>query len=230
MTGLRFAPAAAAIFLAGCTVGPNYQRPKIDTPAAFRGPDPTTESMGDAKWWTIFQDPELQKLIRAALDQSYDVRIAATRVLEARSQVIITRSNQFPSVSGVGLGTGERTPVISGGFPSFSYAAIEAALSVSWDIDFWGKYRRATEAARANLLASDWARNAVAGSLVANVATAYFQLRELDLELDISKRTLAARQDSLKLTQTLADGGAASLVDVRQAEQLVETASAAIPD
>lgn len=186
--------------------------------------------MGDAEWWTIFQDPELQKLIRAALDRSYDVRIAAARVMEARSQVTITRSSQFPAVNGGPLATGERTPVIAGGFPSFSYAAIEAALSVSWDIDFWGKYRRETEAARANLLGADWARKAVISSLVANVATAYFQLRELDLQLDISKRTLAARQDSLKLTQTLADGGAVSLVDVRQTEQLVETASAAIPD
>jgi len=235
MRGLRYA-AALAVTLTGCTVGPNYQRPKIDSPAAFRGPDstaagsPDVASLGDAKWWTIFQDPELQKLIRAALDQSYDLRIAATRVLEARSQVTITRANQFPSLSGGPLVTGERTPVISGGFPSFSYAAIEAALSVSWDIDFWGKYRRATEAARANLLANDWAQKAVMSSLTANVATAYFQLRELDLQLDISKRTLAARQDSLKLTQMLADGGAASLVDVRQAEQLVETASAAIPD
>jgi multidrug efflux system outer membrane protein len=230
------AAAAAAFSLAGCTVGPNYQRPKIDAPAAFRGPDATaagaadTASLGDAKWWIVFQDPELQKLIRAALDQNYDLRIAATRVLEARSQVTVTRSNQFPAVSAAGLSTGEKTPVISGGFPSFSYAALEATLSVSWDIDFWGKYRRATEAARADLLASDWARKAVISSLVANIATAYFQLRELDLQLDISKRTLAARQDSLKLTQTLADGGAASLVDVLQAEQLVETASAIIPE
>jgi multidrug efflux system outer membrane protein len=236
MRGLHGIAAGMAIALAGCTVGPNYQRPKIDAPAAFRGPDSTAAgtadvaSLGDAKWWTIFQDPELQKLIRAALDQSYDLRIAATRVMEARSQVTITRSNQFPTVNGAPLATGQRTPPISGGFPSFSYAALEAALSVSWDIDFWGKYRRATEAARANLLASDWGRKAVIGSLVANVATGYFQLRALDLQLDISKRTLAAREDSLKLTQTLADGGAASLVDVRQAEQLVETAGAAIPD
>ena len=240
MKGLSIA-AAMGIILAGCSVGPNYQRPKIDTPGAFRGPDSAssspapsatadTASMGDAEWWTIFQDPELQKLIRAALDRSYDVRIAAARVMEARSQVTITRSSQFPAVNGGPLATGERTPVIAGGFPSFSYAAIEAALSVSWDIDFWGKYRRETEAARANLLGADWARKAVISSLVANVATAYFQLRELDLQLDISKRTLAARQDSLKLTQTLADGGAVSLVDVRQTEQLVETASAAIPD
>jgi len=231
----RFALAVAVISLAGCTVGPNYQRPKVDTPAAFRGPDSTpaaagAESLGDAKWFTVFRDPELRKLIRTALDRNYDLQIAATRVLEARSQVTIVRASQFPVVNGQALVTGERTPVISGGFPSFSYAAIEAALSVSWDADFWGKYRRATQAARASLMASDWARKAVTASLVANVATAYFQLCELDLQLEISKRTLAAREDSLKLTTTLVDGGAASLIDQRQAEQLVETASASIPD
>src|SRR5580698_6311150 len=161
---------AAAICVAGCTVGPNYQRPQIAAPPAFRGPDasaagdPAVASLGDAKWFTVFEDPELQKLIRTALDQNYDVRIAATRILEARSQVTITRSNQFPTVSGAGGATGQRTPPISGGLPSFTYAALEATLSASWDIDFWGKYRRATEAARANLLASDWAQKAVISS------------------------------------------------------------------
>lgn len=232
----RLVAAAAAICLAGCTVGPNYQRPQIAAPPAFRGPDstpagdPVVSSLGDAKWFTVFQNPELQKLIRTALDQNYDIRIAATRILQAQSEVTITRSNQFPSVNGAAGATGARTPPISGGFPSFTYAAVQATLSGSWDIDFWGKYRRATEAARANLLASDWAQKAVISSLVANVATAYFTLRELDLQLDISKNALAARQDSLKLTQTLADGGAGTLADVYQAQQLVQVASAAIPD
>jgi len=225
-----------AAVLTGCTVGPNYQRPKIDTPPAFRAPDSTQagsvteESLGDAKWWTVFGDPELQKLIRTALDKNYDLRIAAMHVLEAQSQVAIARADQLPTLGGVGLITGTRTPVISGGFPSFSYTALEAALSASWNPDFWGKYRRATEAARATMAASEWGRKAVVTSLIASIAAAYFQLRELDLQLEISRRTLAARQDSLKLTKTLADGGAASLIDFRQAEQLVETAEATIPD
>lgn len=177
-----------------------------------------------------FSDPELQKLIQAALQQNYDLRIAASRIEQARQQVTVTRSAQFPGVSGVAQDTGLRSPPLSGGFPSFSYNAIEIGLSATWDIDFWGKYRRATEGARAQFLQSQWARRAIMSSLVATVATNYLQLRQLDLQLEISQRALGSRQESLKLTQTLLEGGAAPLTDVRQAEQLVETAAAAIPE
>ncbi len=231
-----YAALAFALLLAGCMVGPNYHRPAITAPPAYRGPDSTStdpanpESIGDAKWWTVFQDPELQKLVRTGLEKNFDLRIAATRILEAQSQVTITRANQFPNIGGIVGPTGERTPVIASGAPSYSFSVMEVALSASWNIDFWGKYRRATEAARATLLQTEWARRAVTATLVANVASAYFQLRELDLQLEISRRTLATRQDSLKLTQTLSDAGSTSLIDVRQAEQLVETASSVIPD
>src|SRR5207253_7865593 len=119
--------------------------------------------------------------------------------------------------------------------PTLGRPPIESNLhsvtaSLAWELDFWGKYRRSTESARANLLANEWARQQVTSSLVSDVATAYFQLRELDLELDISRRTLAERRDSLRLTQLLADHGSTSLLDVRQAEQLVYTAAANIPD
>ncbi len=220
---------------AGCLVGPNYKRPPINTPVTYRGPDSTAsdstpESLGDAKWWTVFQDAQLQSLIRTALQQNFDLRIAATRVLEAREQVIITRANQFPVLNGGTQENGTRSPAISPFFPAYSYNAPELAVSASWDLDFWGKYRRGTEAARATLLASEWGRRAVVSSLIANVATSYFQLRALDLQLAISHDALQSRQESLKLTQTLEQGGAVSLLDVRQAEQLVETAAAAIPD
>jgi multidrug efflux system outer membrane protein len=179
--------------------------------------------LGDEKWWAVFQDPELQKLIRTALQQNYDVRIAASRILQAQSELGITRSQQFPTVSaGAGV-TGEK-------IPSFSFVAMQLVGIFSWNVDFWGEYRRATEAARANLLASEWNRKLVLTTVVANVASAYFALRELDLELDIAKRTLASRQQSLKLTQTLESGGAAGLLDVRQAEQLVQTAAESIPE
>lgn len=229
---------AIAFSLTGCLVGPNYHRPKIDTPVVYRGPagdsaaqsaGTPTPSLGDAKWWTVFKDEELQKLIRTALEQNYNLRIAASRVLQAREQVVVTRSSQFPELSGGPGVTGTRSPQI-GNFQGIKYNVVNVLLSASWDVDFWGKYRRATEGARASLLANEWARRAVISSLVANVAADYFQLRALDLELDVSKRTLASRQESLKLTETLANGGSAALTDVKQAQQLVETAAEEIPN
>jgi outer membrane protein, multidrug efflux system len=215
----------ASLFAAGCTVGPNYKRPPVDAPETFRGqtaPPPPAEpvSLGDEKWWDVFEDDTLQQLIRTALTQNYDVRLAAARILEAQAQLGITRADQFPAVSaGVDL-LGER-PAAALGFPARNIGAIEVRGSVSWEIDFWGKFRRATEAARAQLVASEWGRRAVLTTLVSQVSTAYFGLRALDLELDISRRTLASRQQSLQLTQARERGGATSLVDVRQAEQLV---------
>jgi multidrug efflux system outer membrane protein len=220
---------------AACTVGPNYQRPKTDIPGGFRGAPATApgtaaaESLGDAKWWTVFKDDQLQSLVQTALKQNYDVRIAAERVLAAQAQLRITRSDQYPS-AGAGAGaTSEREPFTPFSAP-YRWDYMQVGGAAAWDIDFWGKYRRATEAARANLAQTEWGRRAVMSTLVANVATAYFRLRALDLELDITQRSLASRQESLRLTMLLADHGAASMVDVRQAEQLVYVASAALPD
>ncbi len=220
------------VFLSACTVGPNYQRPKVNVPAAYRSatPDQTfTASLGEQKWWTVFQDAVLENLIRSALQRNYDVRIAATRVLQAQAQLVITRANQFPTVNVTGNISGTRFPGIPGVFNSYSYVSDQLALAGSWNIDFWGQYRRGTEAARAALSETEWGRRAVLSTLVENLATAYFQLREYDLELDIARSTLASRQQSLKLTQTLEQGGATSLVDVRQAQQLVEEAAQTIP-
>jgi multidrug efflux system outer membrane protein len=215
--------------LAGCVEGPNYRRPPVPVPADFRNQVPdqpaTTTSLGDEKWWTVFHDPELQTLIRTALQQNYDVRIAAANILQAQEQLIITRSNQFPSVSGQASFTTERIPVFN-----VTADILELQGMVSWTPDFWGQYRRGTEAARANLLASEWSRQQVIGTLVSSVATAYFGLQELDMELEIARRTLASRQESLQLTETLEKGGATGLLDVRQAQQLVESAAALIPD
>jgi outer membrane protein, multidrug efflux system len=227
-----------SLFLAitGCTVGPRYKRPDVDVPVAHRGIDEEnagkTEaaSLADQKWWDVFQDPQLQQLERTAIEQNYDVRIAATRILQAQAQLGITRSNQFPQINAGASVDVQRNaaqpvqPVATNG------SAGQLSLSAAWQLDFWGKYRRATEAARANLLASEWARKQVMSTLVSDVATAYFQLRELDLELEISQRTLASRRDSLKLTQLLADHGATSMLDVRQAEQLVYTAAEQVPN
>jgi len=189
----------------------------------------TAALLGDQKWWEVFQDKQLQDLIHAALQQNYDVRIAATRILQAQAQLGITRADQLPTISGGASAVNERDPQTKL-FRQFETSANQVDLSLAWELDFWGKYRRATEAARANLLATEWAREAVKSTLVRDVATAYFQLRSLDLQLEISRRTLRSRQDSLQLTQKLANGGATSMLDVRQAEQLVSTAAETIPD
>jgi outer membrane protein, multidrug efflux system len=222
------------LLLAGCLVGPDYKRPPVEAPGVYRGdsqsPLASSEPLGDEKWWELFQDPVLQQLIRAALEQNYDLRIAASRVLQAQAQLGITRANQFPTVSAGADAFSERNPKISSSFPSYEANAGEVDLAVVWNLDFWGKYRRQTEAARANLLASKWGHSVVLASVVSSVATAYFTLRELDLALDVSKKTLAARHDSLQLTRVLAKNGSASALDVRQSEQLVYTAAETIPD
>ena len=240
----------SAALLVGCTVGPNYKRPAVNVPGNYRGeaaPEslatpsataspnaatsnpPSSVSLADEKWWELFQDKELQGLIRTALQNNYDVQIAATRVLQAKAQLGITRADQFPSLTAGGNVTSVRNPTV-GPIPAYEITQGEVTGTGSWNIDFWGRYRRATEAARANLLASEWAQKAVIATLVANLATDYFQLRELDLELDISKHTLASRQDSLNLTNMLEQHGINSLLDVRQSEQLVYTAAAEVPD
>jgi outer membrane protein, multidrug efflux system len=171
----------------------------------------------------------LQELIREALSQNYDVRIAATRVLQAQAVLGITRADQFPTISGGASTSNERLPATRV-TPAIETSPFEVNLSLFWELDFWGKFRRATEAARASLLATEWGQKAVRSSLVSNVAFAYFQLLELDLEMQISRRTLDSRQESLRLTQVRAKGGTTSLLDVRQSEQLVYTAAATVPD
>ena len=239
-----------AVVVTGCTVGPNYKRPPVDVPTVYRQPaedaaatkpaanapqsapagtQTPAVSLADEKWWEVFQDKELQGLIRTALKNNYDVRIAATRVLQAQAQLGITRADQLPSVSVGGEITSQQSAK-SGPIPSFELTRGQLDASAAWNLDFWGRYRRATEAARANLLASQWGQKEVMSTLVASIAIDYFQLRQLDLQLEISKRTLNSRQGSLQLTQTLEQHGFSSLLDVRQSEQLVYTAAATIPD
>jgi outer membrane protein, multidrug efflux system len=225
---------AFGLLLAGCMLGPNYQRPAIDAPGAYRGDSEplraSSGSLGDEKWWEVFEDPVLQQLIRTAIEQNYDLRIAASRVLQAQAQLGITRANQFPAVTAGSDVFSQRNPKISSSFPAYEANAGEVDLAVVWNLDFWGKYRRQTEAARANLLASQWGQRAVSTSVISSVASAYFTLRELDFALDVSRMTLAARRDSLHLSTVLAKNGSASGLDVRQSEQLVYTAAETISD
>jgi multidrug efflux system outer membrane protein len=223
-----------AVLLAGCAVGPNYKRPTVNVPTDYRdsmaAQTAAASSLGNDNWWQVYQDPVLVQLIHTALQQNYDVRIAATRVLEAQDQFGIVRANQLPSAS---LGAGvfsDQNAKVSNLFPAYEVNAGQLNLSVIWNLDFWGKYRRQTEAARAQVLSSEWGQRAVISSLVANLATAYFQLRALDSELEIASGTLGSRQQSLQLTRVLESHGGASDLDVSQSEQLVYTASETIPD
>jgi multidrug efflux system outer membrane protein len=230
----RLATLLILVFACGCAVGPNYRKPAVNVPPSYRGVTPEeaakgeARSLADEKWWEVFQDEQLKELVKTALQQNYNVRIAATRILQAQAQLGITRADQFPTIAGDAGATNERN-ARSKFLPAFETSANRVGGSLAWDLDFWGRYRRATEAARADLVASEWARREVITSLIANVTGAYFQLRALDLQLEISQRTLASRRDSLRLTSLLAQGGSTSMLDVRQAEQLVFTAASEVP-
>jgi outer membrane protein, multidrug efflux system len=226
-------------FAAGCTVGPKYKRPAVPTPPAFRGADDAAVisdaqgSLGDEQWAQVFREPELQDLIRKALTNNFDLRIAAQHILEQQAQVQITRSQQFPTLSVGGTGLGADVPALNNitGSNSISSPIVAGSFSLSaaWNPDFWGLYRRQTEAARATLLAQTWAQRAVRLTLVQEVATTYIQLRALDRQVEVTRQTLKARQDSVDLTKRLESGGSVPLSDLRQAEQLLYTATSELP-
>jgi len=231
---------ALALILTGCAVGPNYHRPAIQTPDQFRSPSPTqltdARSLADLKWWEVFKDEQLQELERTALAQNYDLRAAVARVEAARANLGIVRSNQLPNldaaadISTIRVSRDGATPVPRALVPSQNRTFGAATLGLlSFELDIWGRLRRATEAARANLLQTEEIRNAVMTTLVSDVATSYLSLRELDYQLEISERTLDTRQASLDLIKVRRSGGVATLLDLRQAEQLVYTASETIP-
>jgi multidrug efflux system outer membrane protein len=222
----------AAVLAAGCMVGPNYRRPPVPVPPDFRGRAPEAQdgSVGDLAWWQIFQDETLHALIRQAIAANYDVRIAAARILDARARLVATGSFRYPDVSAnvtaPYVSTPGERPVVQ---PRETFEPF-GTLDLIWEIDLWGRIRRATEAARAELLASQDVQRFVITTLVSDVATAYFQLRELDLELEISRQTLTSRQDSLRLVRLRQEGGVAAMMDVRQSEVLLYTAAETIPE
>jgi len=222
-------------------MGPDYERPPVDTAGAFRGAPSSaagkttpgagqaSPSLGDVRWSEVFRDPTLQNLIRTALVQNLDVGIAAARVVQAEAQLGITRADQLPAVSIDASASRQRLPA-TGATPAAEVNTWRAAGSASWQLDFWGKFRRASEAARADLLGAEWGARAVVTTLVADMASSYFQLRELDLELDITRRAVVSRRQSLELVKLQERQGTVSMLDVRQAEQLVYVADQTIVD
>jgi len=214
-----------------------YQRPAINTPDSFRGTEataPDQNSIGDLKWFEVFKDEELQKLVRTAMIQNYDLRAAVARINAERANLGLARSNQFPQFElNADLTTSRQSRNVQAGVPgagrSRTFGEVLLGL-LNFEIDIWGRLRRETEAARAELRASEEDRKAVMTTVVSDVATGYFSLLELDSELDIAKRTLATREDSLRLIRLRQQGGVATMLDVRQAEELVYQASQTIPD
>jgi outer membrane protein, multidrug efflux system len=234
---LAFAAVAMTV-LAGCMLGPDYQRPTLLLPAQYRDAEPAAPgreavSLANLQWFQLFQDEALQALIRTALQQNYDVRIAVARILEAQAQLGISRSFLFPQLDA--NGTIARDRISEERFLTTPSGKNEGntfllGLSLFYEIDLWGRLRRETEATRAELLSTEWAQRAVLVTLVADVARAYFELRELDLDLEIAKRTFASREKSLRLTRARQEEGVATRLDIRQAENLLYTAGARIPD
>jgi multidrug efflux system outer membrane protein len=216
-----------------------YERPPIKTPDSFRGVDgtgPTDQtSIGDLRWFEVFQDEELQKLVRTAMVQNYDLHLAVARIDAARANLGLARSNQFPQFEGGADLTTTRTSGNTGlnipGQTGLSRSIGEVFLSLlTFEIDLWGRLRQQTKAARAQLRSTEEDRKTITTIVVSDVATNYFNLLELDMELEIAKRTLSARQQSLLLITARQQGGLATMLDVRQAEQLVYEASQTIPD
>jgi len=234
-SNLRLKYSIAAVlcsaFLSACMVGPKYHRPVVQTPSTFRdlADNPQiraqSASYADLPWWEVFKDPKLQELIRTALKQNYDLEIATERINAARAQLAVTRSSIFPQV-GVGAN-------FNGGKENnfqAKYNFLTLLGDAAFQLDFFGRLRRANEAARAELLATEDARQTVVLTLVSDVANDYFTLLQLDLELQITRQTVTTQTNSVKLTNLRLEHGVATKLDVLQAQQVLDTANAEIPN
>ena len=221
----------ASSLIGGCMTGPNYHRPVVQHPAAYRGlseiPQAQAQaaSYADLPWWQVFQDPQLQELIRTALKQNYDLQLATERINAGRAQLAVTRSNLFPQVQGSGSFQGGKD---QNSQSRFNFLTLTA--DAAFQLDLCGKLRRATEAASAELLATEDARQTVILTLVSDVASDYFALLQLDLQLQITRNTVDAQEASVKLTNLRVDHGVATKLDVLQAQQVLDSANAQIPD
>jgi len=249
----RLLTGLAAGLAAACAIGPSYHRPDLGVPDAWRPPSATADSLrpfydslrstgestlsqptvspdsvANLDWFDLLRDPELRKLVETALQQNRDVRVAIASIDEFRAQYGVTRGALFPQLSVNGEGGTEKS--VFGSLGAFKFDVVTATADLQWELDFWGRLRRATEAARADLLAREESRRAVVLTLVSDVATAYLELRELDLDLEISKRTLASNEETLRLARRRFDQGLISELDVRQFESEVANPAARVAD
>jgi multidrug efflux system outer membrane protein len=220
-------------FLTGCKLGPTYHKPVVSIPDAYHGggesqdPEAQAASFADLPWWEVFQDCVLQDLIRKALENNYNLQLATERITAARAQLTVTRSSEYPQVTASGLGTNEHA--FAGGFPVRTHYGTYAA-DATFQLDLFGRLRRATEAAQAQLLSTEYAKKTQILTLVSDVASDYFQLLALDLQLQIARDTVVTQQDAVRLTRLRVEHGVATRLDVLQAQQVLDTANAQIPD
>ena len=233
MKRFTIAALSAAALMPACTLGPDYKRPEINSPAAFQYEPKDAAATADTLWWQQFQDPVLDQLIAEALQHNTNIQIAAANVEQAAALLTQTRSQLFPQI-GYGVGAQrERTrePAFAALIPNYPNpaSAYQAALQASWEIDLWGRIRRQSEAAYANVLATDEARRGVILTLVANVANGYLQLRGLDAQLAVATKTLGTYKESVDLFTLQFQYGQVSQMNVAQAQSQYESAAAQIP-
>ena len=233
MSGYRLVAPALLLVLGGCAAGPDYERPELEVPEKYIQPVQQGESFANTPWWELFEDPQLQELIRIALEENQDLGIAAARVEEFRAVLGVTRADQFPTVdiTATGAQTEGSDNVFPGSVPGFGNDKVEnyrLSADVFWELDLFGRLRRSTEAARAQLLATEEAQRSITISLVASVASSYMLLRDLDAQLEIARRTESTRTDSLGIIQARFDKGTVPKLDVNQAEIELAVASAAV--
>ncbi len=229
--------AAVVICVAGCMVGPDYQRPQVDIPRTWRIEDKNTTHVTNASWWEQFDDPVLNELVESALQENKDVKIAAARIEQFLGLYTTTRAGLFPQVGAGASVERQRTSEIVGPSPQLKdvpntspiFNNFEIFLSASWEIDLWGKLRRATEAARANLLSSEEARKSVILTLVASVANSYINLRDLDRQLEVTRQIAKSYQEAYDLFKLRFEYGVVSELEVSQAKSQLDQAMANIP-
>ena len=228
----QFLTVTLSLLLCGCAVGPNYKRPAVDSPSNFRFASiESTNSFGDLPWWQVFKDDALQSLIREALTNNYDLKRAVARVEQARQQVTVARAPLFPQIGyGGDVGRGKNAVVNS---PTTLGGATESSAQINlnavWEIDFWGRIRRLTEAARAQYLATDEARRGVTITLISDVATAYLTLLDLDRELEIQRAATNAYAGSYRIFNARRINGVASRLETDRAQAAYANAAAVIP-
>jgi multidrug efflux system outer membrane protein len=224
--------ALCVALFASCAVGPNYKRPAVNSPTVFRDDNAATNtSFADLDWWQIYRDGNLQGLIREALTNNYDLRIAMTRVEQARAVAMQARAQFVPSVGYNGVVSRGRNDLFGSPYPNNAVvtSSATAALNAFWEVDLWGRVRRLNESARAQFLASEEARRGVRLSLLSEVATEYIQLQELDQELEIVERTTNSFGESLNIFKQRVEGGTASDLEESRAEAALADAMAALP-
>jgi multidrug efflux system outer membrane protein len=221
------------IVVGGCTVGPDYRRPTVDTPANWRVDEQEARKLADSEWWRQFNDPVLGNLVTTALRENKDLLIAAARIEEFAGRYGVVRADLFPQVGGAAGYTRERTTETGDNRLATGYKAttdiFSVTLNAGWEIDLWGRIRRSTEAARAQLIASEEGRRAVILTLVGNVASAYINLRDLDRQLEISRNTATSRGESYALFKERFAGGIISDLELSQNRSQYEEALASIP-